>query len=67
MITHFFISIKCVYLYQYKSRPKDDVLVKVLLNEEEVTLPLPKTSTPYYYKWSDFKKYYLAKLNAYRG
>ena len=21
MITHFFISIKCVYLYQYKSKP----------------------------------------------
>uniref|UniRef100_UPI003C74DA13 histidine-type phosphatase n=1 Tax=Prevotella jejuni TaxID=1177574 RepID=UPI003C74DA13 len=53
--------------YKNPKRPKDDVLVKVLLNEEEVTLPLPKTSTPYYYKWSDFKKYYLAKLNAYRG
>ena len=28
--------------YKNPKRPKDDVLVKVLLNEEEVTLPLPQ-------------------------
>ena len=52
--------------YKNPKNPKADVLVKVLLNEEEATLPLPKTSTPYYYRWSDFKKFYLSKLNSYR-
>ena len=41
-----------------------DVLVKVLLNEEEATLPLPSNIAPYYH-WSDFKDYYLKKLDAY--
>ena len=52
--------------YKNPKKPNADVLVKALLNEEEATLPLPKTSTPYYYRWSDFKKYYLSKLNSYR-
>ena len=41
-----------------------DVLVKVLLNEDEAALPLPSDLAPYY-RWSDFKKYYLGKLDAY--
>lgn len=45
--------------------PKADLLVKALLNEEEATMPLPATSTPFYYRWTDFKKIYLARLNAY--
>jgi hypothetical protein len=36
----------------------------VLLNENEATLPLP-TDTPPYYKWSDFRAYYLKKLESY--
>ena len=33
----------------YRSSPKDkDVLVKVLLNEQEATLPIPTHSAPYY-------------------
>ena len=40
----------------------DDVLVKVLLNETECELPLQKVTGPYY-KWSDFKNYYLKKIN----
>lgn len=42
-----------------------DVIFKVLLNEEEATLPL----TPFegnYYKWSDFRSHYLEKLNSYK-
>ena len=35
-----------------------DVLVKALVNEAEATLPLTPVSGPYY-KWSDFKAYYL--------
>ena len=46
----------------YRRNPTDrNVLFKVLLNENEATLPLP-TDTPPYYKWSDFREYYLNKL-----
>ncbi|MBQ9230818.1 MAG: histidine-type phosphatase [Prevotella sp.] len=50
----------------YRSDPQDkDVLVKVLLNENEVTLPV-KTKEEPYYKWSDVRDYYLKKLDAYQ-
>ena len=42
----------------------DDVLFKVLLNENEATLPLPGDHAPYY-RWSDFRSYYLKKLEAF--
>ena len=49
----------------YRSDPADtDVLVKVLLNEQETWLPLPADNAPYY-RWSDFRDYYLRKLDAY--
>jgi len=38
-----------------------DILMKVLLNENEARLPLQAVSGPYY-KWNDFKKYFLKKL-----
>ena len=53
--------------YKNSKKPDADVLVKALLNEEEVTMPLPKTSTPYYYKWKDFKTFYLKLLNSYKS
>ena len=43
-----------------------DVLVKVLLNENEATLPVPTDCAPYYH-WSDFKSFYLKKLDAYEA
>lgn len=50
----------------YRSNPKDkDVLVKVLLNEVEATLPISTDCTPYYH-WSDFRQYCLNKLAAYK-
>ena len=49
----------------YRKSPKDrDPLFKVLLNENEAKLPLPTKQAPYY-RWSDFRKYYLKKLDAY--
>ncbi len=42
----------------------DDILIKVLLNEEEATLPL-KTDIAPYYRWRDFRAYYLKKLDDY--
>ena len=41
---------------------KSDVLVKVLLNEREVSLPVADKSKAPYYKWNDVKEYYLHKL-----
>ncbi|MBP3850723.1 MAG: histidine-type phosphatase [Prevotella sp.] len=49
----------------YRTDPQDqEVLFKVLLNEQEATLPLPADRYPYY-RWSDFREYYLKKLDAY--
>jgi hypothetical protein len=41
-----------------------DILVKVLLNEQEATLPVKSDNAPYY-KWSDVRQYYLNKINSY--
>ncbi len=50
----------------YRSNPNDkDVLVKVLLNEVEATLPISTDCAPYYH-WSDFRQYCLNKLAAYK-
>ena len=50
----------------YRSNPKDkDVLVKVLLNEVEATLPISTDCAPYYH-WSDFRQYCLNNLAAYK-
>lgn len=38
-----------------------DVLVKALLNEEEVRLPAAPVSGPYY-RWTDLRNYYLQKI-----
>lgn len=40
-----------------------DVLVKVLLNEKEATLPFEPVCESFY-KWSDFKAYYLPRVQA---
>ena len=42
----------------------DDVIFKVLLNEQEASLPLPTDIAPYYH-WKDFREFYLKKLDAY--
>ena len=42
--------------------PGGDILMKVLLNENEARLPLKEVSGPYY-KWSDFRTYFLQKLD----
>lgn len=43
----------------------DDVLVKALINEREVTMPGTPVSGPYY-RWSELRKYYLDKLAAFK-
>ena len=54
-----------IQLIFYRSHPDDqDVWVKVLYNEDEATLPLPDDHAPYY-RWADFRSYYLTKLDNY--
>lgn len=49
----------------YRKNPQDkDVLFKVLLNEDEATLPIDTDCAPYYH-WSDFRRQYLQKLDNY--
>ena len=42
----------------------NDVLLKVLLNEQEATLPVATDCAPYYH-WADVRRFCLEKLNAY--
>ena len=45
-----------------KNYTEEDILVKVLLNEAETTLPtIPLIGN--YYRWSDLRKYYMNKLD----
>lgn len=47
--------------YRPKKGKAGDILVKALLNEREVKMPVPTDKYPYY-KWSDLRQYYLDKL-----
>ena len=47
----------------YKSeQPHHPILVKILLNEQEVHLPISTQQYPYY-RWQDVKQFYTNKLN----
>lgn len=54
------------FVFYRKNVDDTDVLVKVLLNENEVALPV-KSKTEPYYKWSEVREYYLKKLNAFKN
>ena len=49
---------------QPSSLNSPDILVKALLNEREVTLPIPTDQYPYY-NWAKLRQYYLDKLDAF--
>ena len=49
--------------YRKKKNPQD-VIVKLLLNEREVTLPMVKTDIAPYYHWKDVKDYWLRTVNS---
>ena len=51
-------------IYYRKDFDDQDILVKVLLNEREATLPIVTDCAPYYH-WKDVRNYYLHKLNTY--
>lgn len=53
------------FIFYRNKADRNDILVKVLENENEVTLPFPTDRAPYYH-WQDFRDYYLKKLAAYQ-
>lgn len=56
-----------IQLVFYRSDPYDqDIVFKVLLNEQEASLPLPTDIAPYYH-WKDFRSYFLKKLDDYEA
>lgn len=52
------------FVFYRKGDNDKDVIFKVLRNENEATLPLKTDMFPYYH-WSDFKSYFLKKLDSY--
>jgi len=50
----------------YRKKGSKDILFKILLNENEATLPL-KTDIPGFYHWQDFKDYYLKLIADYEA
>ena len=46
-----------IQLVFYRKKASEDILVKPLLNEREVTLPIPTDVAPYYH-WKDLRKYW---------
>lgn len=54
-----------IQLVFYRRHPGDqDVMVKVLMNENEARLPIESDTAPYY-RWSDVRKFYLERLEAF--
>lgn len=60
------MSANIQFVFYCRNTRDTDVIFKVLLNEDEVTLPL-KTNMAPYYRWKDFKEYYVNILNSYSG
>ncbi len=56
-----------IQLIFYRNTKKGGpVLVKILLNEDETTLPMADQSRAPYYIWEDVRQYYLNKLYSYK-
>ena len=47
--------------YRPKKGRQGDILVKALLQEHEMTLPVKPVKFPYY-RWEDLRAYYISKL-----
>ncbi|MCM1021387.1 MAG: histidine-type phosphatase [Muribaculum sp.] len=54
--------------YRPEGEPSaDNVLVKVMLNEKEVKLPVAAAENGHpYYRWTDLRRYYLNKLDSFK-
>lgn len=52
------------FIFYRKDINDKDVLVKVLLNEDEATMPIATDCAPYYH-WKDVRAYYINKLDTF--
>ena len=52
-----------VQLVFYRKKDNDDILMKALLNEREVILPVKTDKAPYYH-WEDVKKYWMGLIES---
>ena len=52
-------------VFYRKSKDDDDILFKVLLNEDEATLPITTDVAPYYH-WADARRFFLERLDSFR-
>ena len=59
----FFPMASNIQLVFYRHDNNPDILVKILLNEEEQTIPVESDIAPYY-RWKDVEAYYRAKLDS---
>lgn len=50
------------WIFYQSNQPNQPILIKVMLNEREVHLPLPTNNFPYY-QWDAVKQYYKNKLH----
>ena len=53
------------FIFYHKNDQDKDVIFKILHNEDEAVLPDLKPVQGCYYKWSDFKEFFLKKINDY--
>ena len=56
------MSANIQWIFYQSQQANQPVLVKVLLNEQEVKIPVPTNNYPYY-RWQDVKQFYVNKLN----
>ena len=54
-----------VQMIFYRKKGSDDILVKTMLNEHEVSMPVASDKAPYYH-WKDLRAYYMKKLDTAR-
>ena len=52
--------------YRMRDGLQGDILVKALLNEREMTMPVATDNWPYY-RWADLRRYYLDKLSRFEA
>lgn len=57
-------NLQLVFYRKPGSNDHNDVLVKALVNEREVTMPATPVAGPYYH-WSDLRDYYTRKLTSF--
>ena len=49
----------------YRGKKESDILVRILHNESDITLPIESATAPFY-KWEDVKNYLNARTAAFK-